>query len=363
VLADPSFASPVSDGSLTESSWERRVAQEVDNIVKSHRDGAGFRPHVDGEQDNVEVSAQSEWTIPPSLPTGQERPRPPKLEDTISNLRVLMDNIAMENVNSVANQDAVGSSYSSKKAQIESMLAVPQQAVIARTEQRQMCDHEVKALSELEGIVGKAIQRGREISELRTQQSNHYSDMTNTIRQLTKKNIDTLAQVSELLKKELEMERVTTGGFHFDPVALRSQPPEDMLHHASELTGNLQSLMESKLSHHNEALAKIQKAFACPECEEASKKLQQAASVVQSDLHEARERCAIQAESHRALDEADREKVLALKKDLEDIEAAERIHHAAEAALTEERKMAQHVAEKMVGFYQSLPAKKSDTIA
>jgi len=291
------------------------------------------------------------------------RPRPPKLEDTISNLRSLMDHIEMENVNSVANQDAVVSSYASKKALVESMIAGPQQAIIARTEQRQMCEREVKALNDLDGVVGKAIQRSHDIAEMRTQQSSSYVDMTSTIKQLTQKNIVTLQQVSVLLKQELASEAALNGGVQFDPVSLRQQPPENMLRHADELTGGLLALMNDKLGHQEIALEKIKRAFACPECEEANKKLGEAAAIVQLDLREARERCAVQAESHRALDEADREKVIALKKDLEDIEAAEKVHKAAEQALSEERKMSQHVAEKMIGFYQSLPAKRNGVIA
>jgi len=355
MLVSQSLASPVaSSKGLTESSWERRVAQEVDNIIRSHSDGA--MKSVVGEQMNVE----SEWTIPSSLPQGQDRPRPPQeLNQRSDEMRNLLDGFQLEDVNSVANQDAIDASFASKKAHIQSMIAVPQQSVIARTEQRQMCDHEVKALSDLDGIVGKAIQRGGEISQLRSQQSSHYSDMTNTIRQLTQKNIDTLAQVSDLLKKEIEAEKAINGAVHFDPVALRQQAPEDMLRHADELTGNLLSLMQSKMSHHNEALTKIQKAFGCPECEEAANKLQEAASVVQSDLKAARERCAIQSEAHRSLDEADREKVLSLKKDLEDIEAEERVHRNAEEKLKEQRQSSEQVVRNTIGFLNTLGAKRS----
>jgi len=357
-LATPLLASPLTESDKT-LSWESRVQHEVDNIIKSH----GAVRAVDGEQADVQLATSSEWTIPASLPDGHERPRPPKLEDTISNLRALMDHIEMENINSVANQDAVGSSYASKRALVESMIAGPQQAVIARTEQRQLCDREVKALSELDGIVGKAIERSREIAVMRGQQASSYVDMTNTIKQLTQKNIITLQEVTRLLKEEIETEKSLNGGVQFDPVSLRQQPPENMLRHADELTGGLLALMNEKLGHQEIALDKIKRAFACPECEEANKKLGDAAAVVQSDLRTARERCAVLAESHRALDEADREKVIALKQDLEDIEAAEKVHQAAEQTLSEERKQSQHVAQTMIGFYQSLPAKKGGIIA
>jgi len=308
----------------------------------------------DGEQNAMEM----EYSVASTASADGERARPPKLDDTIANLRSLMDHVQLENVNALANQDAIQSSYASKKALIQSMLAGPQQAVIARSEQRLLCDREVKSLGELDGIVGKASQRGDEISRMRQQQSAHYTDMTSTIKELTRRNMDSLSQIESLLKEELVAEKTLNGGMHFDPVSLRQQPPESMLQHAKELTQNLQTLMATKLAHHDEALQKINNAFACPDCEVAKSKLQEASAVVKSDLSSSRERCAVMAEAHRPLDEADREKVLALKKDLEDLEAAEKVHKAAEAALEEERKQSQHVAQKMIGFYQSIPAKK-----
>jgi hypothetical protein len=323
----------------------------VDEIVKAHGEKV-----VDGEEMNVQVG--SGFDVASEITTVQDKPRPPKLDDTISNLRALMEHSQMENVNSVANQDALTSSYASKKALIESLLAGPQQAVVARAEERLLCDKEVRALEQLEGIVGGAVERGHSISQMRKDQAAHYTDMTETIKKLNLKNLATLDQVHKLIEQEIAAEKDINGAVHFDPVALRQQQPEDMLRHAEELTANLISLMTAKMSHHDEALSQIKGAFACPECESAATQLQTAGAVVRSDLETAKHKCAAMIESHRALDESDREKVLALKKDLEDIEAAEKVHQAAELALKDERQRAQHVAEKMIGFYQNLPGTK-----
>jgi hypothetical protein len=222
--------------------------------------------------------------------------------------------------------------------------------------------------------------------------------------------LEYFAQVKSLLTEELDAEKDINGAVHFDPVALRQQQPEDMLRHSQELTGNLMSLLESKVKNHEDALEKIKQAFSCPKCEEEARNLQDAAVQVSPSmiqklqlfffvnffvlfvtektivwlnckttnyalqfdgsflavcafdqlqlttlLQETKERCATMAESHRALDQADREKVLALKRDLEDVETAERVHQLAEESLEKERKIAEHTAQKMLGFYQNIP--------
>lgn len=348
----------VQDQQQIAPSWEQKINDEVNQILKSHN-----ALNVDGKLEG-QSHAEVDWTIASQLPETNERPRPPLLESTISNLRTLMDHIELENVNAVAVQDATSSSYASKKALIESMLAVPQQAVIARGEQRGLCEREVKALLKLEGIVGEAINRGDTITKMRGDQAAHYTQMTSTIKSLTQKNIETLDEVLSLLGDELVAEVTNNGGVHFDPVALRLRAPEDMIKHAQELTSNLVTLMHSKLNHHDQALEQIKKAFGCADCEQAAAKLKDATSTIKNDLKAAKEKCAFLAESHRALDESDREKVLALKKDLEDIETAERVHQAAEAALQQERKQAQHAAEKMLGLFNTVtPSSKSQPIA
>jgi hypothetical protein len=118
-----------------------------------------------------------------------------QLDDAISNLRSLTDKIELENVNSIANQDAQFSSFAAKKAKIQSLLAGPQQAVINRGEQRALCDREVSSIQQLKDVVAKAVERGHAIAEMRREQSKHYTEMTLTVKRLTQRNVDTLNEV------------------------------------------------------------------------------------------------------------------------------------------------------------------------
>jgi len=164
-----------------------------------------------------------------------------------------------------------------------------------------------------------------------------------------------------LLAQELSTEKEINGADQFDPVALRQEQPTDMLRHAQELTGNLMGLLQAKLKNHEDALEKIKQAFSCPKCEEESRNLEVAASQLTTLLQETKEKCAVMGESHRAIDQADREKVLALKRDLEDVETADRVHQLAEESLQKERKVAEHTAQKMLGFFQNVPGTISTT--
>lgn len=311
---------------------------------------------IEGLVSSSSLSQLSVEATPPS-----DKPRPPKLDATISNLRGVMDRLAMENVNSLANREAIGASFASKRAALEALLAPAQQGLVARQEQRKVCNQEHKALVKLGGVVAGAIEHDLEMEKMREDQTTHYTQVTQALKQVTDKNKATLAKVLELVEEEIGEEK-RSGAAHFDPVSLRLRQPDDILQHIKQLTTNLGAVMDEKLANQDAALEGISQAFTCKDCEETTKALQTARGEIDTQLRELKgteKDCSLMAEVHRGLDEADREKVMGLRKELDDLNEAERVHTAAEEALETQRKAGEHVAQKMVGFYQNLPRKSS----
>lgn len=285
-----------------------------------------------------------------------ERPRPPQLDTSIGNLLGVVDRLVMENADAISNQEALTSSYLAKKSEIEGKLAVPQQQLRARFEQRQLCDKAEKAMGRLDDIVKNGLDREKQISEMREYQSTHYSDMTSTMKLLTEKNQRTLYKIQGYINIEITNEQKIDGSVQFDPVALRQREPEDMLNSSKQLSINLGTILQQKMENENKALTEISKAFSCPVCDEKAKRLQEISGSIKDSRDKKRVQCQNLAESHRILDEADRETSLALQKELNDLETAKRLRDEAELSLKQQRNQAEHVAKKMVGFYQHLPA-------
>jgi hypothetical protein len=331
--------------------WDSDVLAEVKKVIETHSKLINDKANSLGEQNEIQTS----WQVDDNKDHAEERPRPPGLDGTIGNLVGVMDRLTMENANAVSSAEAMNSDYEGKKADIESRLAVPQQALKTRLEQRRICDQEESAMSQLESIISKAVSREEEIAGMRATQASHYSQMTAAMKHLTEKNQATLGKIISLLSMELTAERDISGSQQFDPVSLRQRQPEDMLRHAKELSSNLGVILDQKLQNQNQALVEISKAFACAECEEKAKRLREILGGIESEFSAKKLECDTMAESHRPLDEADRERTMSLNKELQDLEDANKVRLDAERSLKEQRDQAEHVAKKMVGFYQNLP--------
>eukprot|EP00301_Raphidiophrys_heterophryoidea_P019299 c4258_g1_i1.p1 GENE.c4258_g1_i1~~c4258_g1_i1.p1 ORF type:complete len:438 (+),score=141.66 c4258_g1_i1:59-1315(+) len=320
------------------------------------------------ESDLVELEKQGEkmrdsmlvgWAVTndKSLqPDPKRRPHPPPLDTNINNLRLIVDRLEIENVNAQSVKQAQGSAFMAKRAQIRSMLSIPQQAVIERLEQRQLCDKHVKALEQLAGMVNTSVGHVMELTEVRKQQMQHHVTVTQAAKSLTQLNRHTLEKIQQLVQGEVQAEVVVNnGGYHFDPVLLRQQEPEKILHSIQDLTQSLESLMAEKLAFADGAVKDVEVAFTCHNCDVKVAALITVAAQVESELSEVRHECVMLAQAHRQLDQADREKVIALKKDLQNLDESERVRKEAEINLAQHRSDAQHTANKVIGFYQNVP--------
>jgi len=344
-----SMATDVSGTHDSDMAWQTAIQREVQAIMHGDAHEA-----TDSQQTNVQVA----WTVGKdnsSPDKAAAKPRPPVLDSSISNLRGVLDRLEMENVNAVAVHEAQTSTYAAKKATLQSMLAGPQQAVAERLQQRQLCDKQVKALEQLSGSLSSSVEQVQALTRIRHEQAAHHTQITSAAKDLTLKNKATLDQIRRLVEAEVAAEQAINGGYHFDPVTLRTQQPEDLLRSIKGLASNLGSLMDDKLAHTDAAVQNITAAFHCAACEEKAAALTSIAQRIGNELSDMKHQCVVLAEAHREVDAADREKVISLKKDLEDIEQAEHIHAEANAALQQQRAEAEHVAKKMVGFYQNIP--------
>jgi len=99
--------------------------------------------------------------------------------------------------------------------------------------------------------------------------------------------------------------------------------------------------------------------FSCTDCQDKSQRLSEVSSAIQSSSNLKKVECEALALSHRVLDEADREKILSLKKQFQDLETVHKLREDAEKILQVERVKAEQAARKMVGLYQVMPKKSS----
>eukprot|EP00301_Raphidiophrys_heterophryoidea_P003985 c11770_g4_i2.p1 GENE.c11770_g4_i2~~c11770_g4_i2.p1 ORF type:complete len:393 (-),score=148.47 c11770_g4_i2:106-1245(-) len=334
--------------------WEREIGDEVNKVMMPRAMIAANNNNRANQQvnDMLQTNVQTSWTA--AKATDDQHPA---MDSTISNLRGVLDRLEMENVNDVAVQEAQTSSYASKRAQIQSMLALPQQAIAQRLQERQLCEKRAKSLQELTVTLASSIERTQQLVRVRQEQATHYSQTTTATKEITAKNKVTLAKIQQLLSGEIATEQSLNGGGGFDQVALRTQQPEDVLHTVQNLGSNLAALMGSKVSHGDVAVSNITATFGCPMCEKTADELKAISQRVSGELDDATKECARLTAAHREMDEADREKAISLKKDLEDLEEAERVHKAAAGVLQLQRANSQAVAKKMIGFFDSVASR------
>eukprot|EP00301_Raphidiophrys_heterophryoidea_P003986 c11770_g5_i1.p1 GENE.c11770_g5_i1~~c11770_g5_i1.p1 ORF type:complete len:404 (-),score=137.48 c11770_g5_i1:106-1266(-) len=338
--------------------WERDIGDEVNKLMQGPLSKANPNTHAT-ENDKLQANVQTTWAVASDqkATSDQERSRPPAMDGSIANLRGVLDRLEMENVNAAAVHEAQTATYASKRAQLQSLLAMPQQAVIQRLQESQLCEKHTKALGELSGMLSSSLERVQQLVQVRREQATHYAQITTAAKELTEQNKAALTKIQQLVEGEVASEQTLNGGYHFDPIALRPQQPEDVLRSVQNLASNLGALMTEKLTHADAAVSSITETFACPKCEQKTEELKTIVERVSGELDDARKECARLAATHREIDEADRERVISLKKDLEDLEAAERVHKAATAALHQQRENSQAVAKKMIGFFDSVASR------
>jgi hypothetical protein len=324
---------------VVSNEWEQSIMREVNKLV--HPETRSF-----GDQALWQAAA---------TPLDVERPRPPQLDNTISDLRTVADRIALENINAAAIREASEANFRSKETELLSQLAIPQQAIETRKQQRTLCEGEVAALIDLQTSVGKAIDHGKAVSRIREDQSVRFHEASVVAKRLTDRTRAALDKITTLTKGELEAEATINGAMHFDPITLRQQPPEDMLRNALSLIDSLVVILTTKMAKQEAAFTTIAESLSCPACANGTVALSAVAAEVEIRLAASRAKCEKLSKESQPLDEADHEKILTLSKDLEEVVAADKLRQAAEANLEEQREQAKHVTDKMIGFYKNIP--------
>jgi len=341
----------ISCSPLQSDTWGEKVLADVEKVIAFHEKKTNEIISTFGEQSNSQLN----WQVYSTTDQPVERPRPPQLDASIGNLLNIADRLVMENADAISNDEALMSAYLAKKSEIDGKLAVPQQQLLLRYEERQLCEKEEKAMSKLHEVVINGLNREKQISDMRATQSAHYLSMTNTMRALTERNQQILNQIQFMISIEIGNEQKINGSDQFDPIALRQRTPEDILNQSNQLSSDLGNILQEKMENENKALVEISQAFSCPVCDEKSQRLQQISEMIKTIKENKRIECQNLAESHRVVDETDRETSLALKRELSDLENAHSLRDQAEKSLKDQRNQAEHVAKKMVGFYQNLP--------
>lgn len=236
----------------------------------------------------------------------------------------------------------------SEEADLENEMDNVKLVTRRRAEERASCDAEVNTLGVTDATLTDALNSSVERAKIRETRTKMYAEAGQSVNEVTRKAKSTLDVVQSTLRNELRKENAKgiSGENLFNDDGFQ-QAPASQISGLLAMSKNLDELMDRHVETNDGDTQVTASVLDCPACEITNGKLQQLSAKVKIDLESRRTTCRILSEGHRVLDEAAKDRLVTIKKALEQLATTRRLRSTAEAEAELQRKQANRIANEL----------------